>query len=180
MEDVEALCYNTYSSALHFIHSTVVAGDCSQKSFYPASRMFKLKLKSRFVSCMSWLFGQDVYRNCDVRTRQSKHNLRNLTYLRQISRSDNLVVEDYRPGYPRFSALVAAHTSFQICRRFSTLRARLLLLKQDKLSRLEQQLEKIDTDERAPLFLGSSRDDTNEERSSTLSEIDRALADYGM
>jgi hypothetical protein len=60
------------------------------------------------------------------------------------------------------------------------LRARLLLLKQDKLSRLEQQLEKIDTDERAPLFLGSSRDDTNEERSSTLSEIDRALADYGM
>ncbi|KAI9859984.1 MAG: hypothetical protein M1813_006331 [Trichoglossum hirsutum] len=43
---------------------------------------------------------------------------------------------------------------------------------------LEQQLEEIDANESAPLFLGSSRDDKNEERSSTLSEIDRALADY--
>lgn len=45
---------------------------------------------------------------------------------------------------------------------------------------LEQQLEEIDANESAPLFLGSSRDDKNEERSSTLLEIDRVLADYGM
>lgn len=38
----------------------------------------------------------------------------------------------------------------------------------------------IDAIERAPLFLGSSRDDQNEQRSSTLFEIDRALADYGI
>lgn len=45
---------------------------------------------------------------------------------------------------------------------------------------LEEQLEKIDENERAPLFLGSRRDDRNLERSSTLSKIDHALADYGM
>ena len=92
----------------------------------------------------------------------------------------NLSVEDYRPGYPRFSALVAAHNSFHICRRFSNLRARLLFLKQDKLSMLEEQLERIDSVERAALFLGSSRDDTNDERRAVLSDIDAALADYGM
>lgn len=89
------------------------------------------------------------------------------------------IVEDYRLGYPRFCALVAAHNSFQICRRFSNLRARLLLLKQDKLSLLEQRLEDVDANERAPLFLGSSRDDGNGERASIVSEIDDALADYG-
>lgn len=94
--------------------------------------------------------------------------------------TDIPAVEDYRNGYPRFSALVASHRSFQIYRRFSNLRARILLLKQDKLSMLEHQLEEIDAIERAPLFLGSSRDDQNEQRSSTLFEIDRALEDYGI
>lgn len=45
---------------------------------------------------------------------------------------------------------------------------------------LEEQLEKIDTDEAAGLFLGSSRDDHNAERHSILARIDIALADYGM
>jgi len=94
--------------------------------------------------------------------------------------ADIPIVEDYRPGYPRFSALIAAHNSFQICRRFSTLRSRLLLLKQDQLSILEQQLERIDATESAPLFLGCSRDDQNGERAATLLEINSALADYGI
>ena len=89
-------------------------------------------------------------------------------------------VEDYPPGYPRFSALVAADDSFHLCRRFSNLRARLLLLKQDRLSMLEKQLEKIDQEETAILFLGSSRSDTNGKRISVLSEIENALADYGV
>ncbi|KAF2258467.1 hypothetical protein CC78DRAFT_594984 [Lojkania enalia] len=92
--------------------------------------------------------------------------------------ADSPAVDEYRPGYPRFSALLGSHNSFQICRRFSTLRTRLLLLKQDEISLLEEQLEKIDADERAPLFLGSRRDDRNLERTSTLSKIDHALADY--
>jgi hypothetical protein len=89
-------------------------------------------------------------------------------------------VEDYRPGYPRFSALVAADNSFNLCRRFSNLRTRLLLLKQDRLSILEKQLERIDREETAVLFLGSSRCDNNKERSSVLSDIDAALAEYGV
>jgi hypothetical protein len=99
--------------------------------------------------------------------------------------NDNMVlltlsVEYYPPGYPRFSALVAADDSFHLCRRFSNLRARLLLLKQDRLSVLEKQLEKIDREETAILFLGSSRSDSNEKRNSVLSEIDTVLADYGV
>lgn len=89
-------------------------------------------------------------------------------------------MEDYPSGYPRYSAILAADNSFQICRRFSVLRTRLLLLKQDKLSLLEQRLEAIDTNERRRLFLGSSREDKNEERVAVLAEIDKALADYGM
>ena len=142
--------------------------------------MFRVRLKPFLTSCISWLFGQDDYHGCKVRTKQSTHNLRHSKYAKKNVRLNIPAVEDYRTGYPRFSALVAAHSSFQICRRFSNLRTRLLLLKQDKLSILEQQLEKIDRNEHSPLFLGSSRDDRNEERSSKLSEIDKALADYGM
>jgi hypothetical protein len=41
-------------------------------------------------------------------------------------------------------------------------------------------LEDININKRAPLFLGSSRDDRNEERSLVILEINNALADYGM
>ncbi|KAI1086078.1 caspase domain-containing protein [Rostrohypoxylon terebratum] len=92
--------------------------------------------------------------------------------------SELTTLEDYPSGYPRFSALIASHDSFHICRRFSNLRTRLLLIKQDKLSLLEKQLEKLDREEVTPLSLGSSRRDTNKERSSVLSEIDKALVDY--
>ncbi|KAN0070454.1 hypothetical protein V8E54_011323 [Elaphomyces granulatus] len=49
--------------------------------------------------------------------------------------------------YPRFSALMAAHDSFQALRRFSNLRTRLLLLSQDRAAQLEKKLDKIDRDE---------------------------------
>jgi len=45
---------------------------------------------------------------------------------------------------------------------------------------LEQRLEAIDANERRRLFLGSSREDKNEERLAVLADIDKALADYGM
>lgn len=88
-------------------------------------------------------------------------------------------VEDYPQGYPRFSALVGASGQFHLCRRFSNLRSRLLLLKQDKLSLLESQLEKVDRDEDLALYLGSLRVDKNEKRLSLLTQINDALADYG-
>ena len=89
------------------------------------------------------------------------------------------IVEDFRPGYPRYSALIGSNDSFQICRRFSILRTRLLLEKQDRLSLLEKELERLDKEEIAPLFLGSIRFDRNIERLQVLSDIDTALADYG-
>lgn len=87
-------------------------------------------------------------------------------------------IEDYRPGYPRLSALIGADSSFHICRRFSTVRARLLLLKQDKISQLEQQLEQADRAEQATLFLSCNRRDQNSERLTILEELDKRLADY--
>lgn len=88
-------------------------------------------------------------------------------------------VEDYRPGYPRFTALLAAYDPYIICRRFTKLRARLLLLKQDRLTVLEERLEEVDRKETRPMFLGVSRCDANAERASVLSEVESQLADYG-
>ncbi|KAK3391098.1 hypothetical protein B0H63DRAFT_467254 [Podospora didyma] len=87
-------------------------------------------------------------------------------------------IEEYRQGYPRFTALVSAHDPFFLCRRFKKLRARLLLLKQDKLVALEQSLERVDRDESCPLFLGKARSDGNQDRASILSEIETCLEDY--
>ncbi|KUJ10002.1 uncharacterized protein LY89DRAFT_689877 [Mollisia scopiformis] len=87
-------------------------------------------------------------------------------------------IEDYREGYPRYSALIGAEKSFHICRRFSNLRARLLLLQQDKICLLEKHLEQIDRDEKAPLFLGSSRSDVNVERGAVIEGIQVALERY--
>jgi hypothetical protein len=89
-------------------------------------------------------------------------------------------VESYRRGYPRYSAVVAADDSFCLCRRFSHLRSRRLLLKQDKLSMLEKRIDEIDESEPRALFLGKSRCDRNQERNSLLAEADQRLAEYGM
>ncbi|KAI9684131.1 MAG: hypothetical protein M1829_003401 [Trizodia sp. TS-e1964] len=94
------------------------------------------------------------------------------------SRSSTQFVEDYRPGYPRFTALLSAYDPYFICRRFSKLRARLLLLKQDQISVHEQRLEQLDREEASPLFLGKSRCDGNRERISLLSDIESCLSDY--
>ncbi|KAL2820069.1 hypothetical protein BJX63DRAFT_337402 [Aspergillus granulosus] len=87
-------------------------------------------------------------------------------------------IEEYKAGYPRFTALLSSHTPFFVFRRFSYLRARLLLLQQDKLSILEQRLEQADDQEAAPLFLGNSRRDRNAARATILAEIKTQLADY--
>ncbi|KAJ9139048.1 hypothetical protein NKR19_g7574 [Coniochaeta hoffmannii] len=87
-------------------------------------------------------------------------------------------IEDYRPGYPRFTALLSAYDPYLLCRRFSRLRARILLLKQDKLSLLEQRLDEVDREEVCPLFLGMSRSDRNAQRASVLEEIESSLTEY--
>ncbi|ETS86571.1 hypothetical protein PFICI_00399 [Pestalotiopsis fici W106-1] len=87
-------------------------------------------------------------------------------------------VENYPSGYPRFTALLSAYSPYFLCRRFDQLRARLLLLKQDRLSMLEQKLEEVDRNEASLLFLGKSRCDRNVDRISVLSDIETCLSDY--
>lgn len=88
-------------------------------------------------------------------------------------------VEDYQEGYPQFSALIATHEDFFICRNFRRTRARILLAKQDRLSSLEKQLDCIDEHESLPLFLGKMRGDRNSARTSLLAEIESSMDDYG-
>lgn len=59
------------------------------------------------------------------------------------------------------------------------MRARLLVLKQDELSRLESQLDQVDNEEERDLFLGNSRRDQNPERREILAKLDVALSSYG-
>lgn len=93
--------------------------------------------------------------------------------------SSGTTVEDYRPGYPQFSALIGSHSTFHICRRFLRIRARLLLLKQDELSLLEGQLDQVDREEERELFLRNARRDNNPERKTILMKIEVALSNYG-
>ncbi|KAK6831667.1 hypothetical protein RU639_002681 [Aspergillus parasiticus] len=87
-------------------------------------------------------------------------------------------IEYYRAGYPRYTALLSSHSPYFLSRSFNRLRARVLLLKQDRLSLLEQKLDKLDQEESCDLFLGRSRNDKNLERITTLAEIDSCLTDY--
>lgn len=64
-------------------------------------------------------------------------------------------------------------------RSFSVVRARLLLLKQQRVAALEKQLEELDLQEPRPLYLGSFQADANAGRSQVLKDLDKALADYG-
>ena len=64
-------------------------------------------------------------------------------------------------------------------RRFLQARVRLLLLKQDRISIVEDRLKAVDDAESKALYLGSSRADANTERQELLSDLDRHLADYG-
>lgn len=97
-----------------------------------------------------------------------------------LSSTDLRTVEDFRSGYPQFSALIASHASFHVCRRFLRARARLLLLKQDEVSLLESQLDQIDHEEERDLFVGNSRRDKNPKRKETLGKLDTALSNYGV
>ena len=74
---------------------------------------------------------------------------------------------------------MATHTSLQMFRSFSVLRTRLLLLTQNRIARLEKELEKIDREEPKPLSLACSRMDGNLDRESVLSSIKAGIAEYG-
>ncbi|KAI0133390.1 hypothetical protein F4776DRAFT_133889 [Hypoxylon sp. NC0597] len=104
----------------------------------------------------------------------------NLLPTRATSASSNskIKLDDFKPGYPRFTALLSAYEPYFIFRRFDRLRARIILRKQDKLSILEQRLNELDQQETSLLFLGKSRCDNNPDRLGLLSEIENCLGDY--
>jgi hypothetical protein len=56
---------------------------------------------------------------------------------------------------------------------------RLLLLKQDEVTTLEQSLDLLDSQEDRPLFLGSIRRDTNASRKAIIQKLTVAIAEYG-
>ncbi|KAF1941275.1 hypothetical protein EJ02DRAFT_348290, partial [Clathrospora elynae] len=87
-------------------------------------------------------------------------------------------VDDFKPGYPKFAALLDIHAAFQNFRRFSRARLRLLLLKQDELSGLEAPLDRIDAQEQRTLFLGCARRDENTERRDVLARMKISLSEY--
>lgn len=87
-------------------------------------------------------------------------------------------VDDYPGGYPQFSALISAHSPFFICRQFRTVRSRLLLLKQDRISILEERLNNIDATEKKRIYLGKSRADKNTARIDVLAELEARISDY--
>jgi hypothetical protein len=89
-------------------------------------------------------------------------------------------VEDFRPGYPRYAALLSADPGYHIFRRFTRARQRLLLLKQDEICRLEEALDNIDDKDPNSVFLGCSRIDNNKERQENLKDLSKAMAEYGM
>lgn len=82
-------------------------------------------------------------------------------------------------GYPQFSTLIGAHPDFSVSRRFSVIRARLLLYKQQRVAALEKQLEELDLQEPRSLYLGSFQADANASRLRVLKDLNEALADYG-
>jgi hypothetical protein len=93
--------------------------------------------------------------------------------------SDFSPVDKHRPGYPRYCALLSSHPSFQNFRRFTRIRMRLLLLKQDEISVLEERLDSLDSSEDRGLFLGSMRQDSNPRRLQVIQSLNTALAEYG-
>lgn len=90
-----------------------------------------------------------------------------------------MTVDQFRSGYPRYSALLSAHPSFHNFRRFTRIRMRLLLWKQDELCRLEERFDEIDSRDNHALLLGCMRRDTNSERLQIVQSLSTALAEYG-
>ena len=56
---------------------------------------------------------------------------------------------------------------------------RLLVYAQDRITRLEEELDRIDQEESNPLFLGASRIDSNPNRLQALKNLEQALENYG-
>ncbi|KAJ2990470.1 hypothetical protein NUW58_g2934 [Xylaria curta] len=89
-----------------------------------------------------------------------------------------LTVDNFRAGYPRYTALLSTHPSFHNFRAFKRLRLRLLLAKQDEIVVLENKLDEIDAAEQRAVFLGCMRRDANTARQGVLRDAKLAMSEY--
>ncbi|KAI0471818.1 hypothetical protein GGR56DRAFT_93493 [Xylariaceae sp. FL0804] len=87
-------------------------------------------------------------------------------------------VDRFRPGYPRFTALLSSHSAFQNIRRFKRTRLRLLLVKQYETSVLEQELDELDRTEDRDLVLGCIQRDVNTKRHDAIQRLNKTLTEY--
>lgn len=98
------------------------------------------------------------------------------------------LVDDHPKGYPQLAAFIDSDENFLMCRRFGFLHSRVLLYRQDELSKLESNLIEMDQldQEECPLALRSrktddARDDIEEQysRKTLINQIDAKLKEYG-
>lgn len=83
-------------------------------------------------------------------------------------------------GYPSYCSYLSRNPELQCFRRFSEVRMRILLFKQDAVTQLEQELWKVDREEEdSTLWLDTNRRDKNEVRKTVLQDLEVALKDYG-
>lgn len=104
--------------------------------------------------------------------------------------SNPVLVEDHPRGYPKLAAFMSSDENFLVCRKYSFLRSRVLLYRQDELSKLEDTLVALDeedweTDDASRLALMSRKKDEarNEDpqysRKTLIQKIDDKLKQYG-
>jgi hypothetical protein len=95
------------------------------------------------------------------------------------------IVGDYQEGWPQLAAYVSSSKNTRIYRKFGYLRNRVMMYKQDEITRYEERLLELDdrdkeTDEHR---LYSRKVDEQQEVSSRkelISEIDQKIKEYGL
>ncbi|KAL9117703.1 MAG: hypothetical protein Q9187_005760 [Circinaria calcarea] len=93
-------------------------------------------------------------------------------------------IDNHPEGYPQLAALLNTDENFLMCRRFGFLQQRVLLYRQDELRDLEDQLIRLDDEDRDenPKALKSRKlDDAREGsyRMGLIQHIDDKLEEYG-
>ena len=105
--------------------------------------------------------------------------------------SKRVLVDDHPRGYPKLAAFMNSDENFLVCRKYSFLRSRVLLYRQDELSRLEETLcaldqEDAETDDASRLALMSRKtdeardEDPQYSRKTLIHKIDDKLKQYGV
>ena len=92
--------------------------------------------------------------------------------------TENVLVEAFRPGYPRLAAFMDSDRSLCAFKQFGRLHARILLCKQDEILELQEQLDELDRNEETSYFLQTRRHDHNTHRRDLLSKVGRELLEY--